>query len=632
MLGAYALNRTTFFSKVSQSDYDFICITETWLTCDFYDREYFDDSFSVFRSDRSIELSGATRGGGVAVAARAALNPLRRDWPVPTRSHSDCVWVSIPLNYARDITSCCTGTNGNCTSYLNIGCIYIPHGAGYRETLAAFLDIASELITDRPNDLFLITGDFNISLADWTATPFLEMHLVPSGNYASQLLNEFLSFTFLKQYNGIYNSNNRILDLVLCNQECSVSACGYPLTQEDVHHRSLLLELRLKFTPLLQPAQRCVYKFHSANYSEINNKLSGIDWSEFFSNLNFNQCITKFYEKINNLIKEFVPQRRLRLSTKIPIWYTRPLTKVLKEKRKYHKLWKLYGNPLDYESFKILRKRAERMESECYKQFINLSESNINSNPKYLWTYVKSLRSHRGLPQTMNHRDTIVTDGELICNIFNDYFHSVFEPQQNIFGLDMTHSSNDLIDINSIEVTIDLVYKHLRSINVNKGAGPDGVHPLFIKNCSKTLTTPITFLFTSSLREGCVPEVWKEAWITPIPKGIDRNCFENYRPISKLCCFGKILEKIVTNQLFDVLRNHIIPNQHGFIRGRSVDTNLLTFTDEILEALDKGYQVDAVYTDFAKAFDKICHNTLLMKLWRLGIHGDLFRWIKSYSM
>lgn len=105
---------------------------------------------------------------------------------------------------------------------------------------------------------------------------------------------------------------------------------------------------------------------------------------------------------------------------------------------------------------------------------------------------------------------------------------------------------------------------------------------------------------------------------------------EKYRPISKLCQFSKLLEKIVTDQLATVVRHHIVPNQHGFYKGRSVESNLLTFASVILKALDEGFSVDAVYTDFAKAFDKICHYTLLYKLWQLGIHGDLFRWIKSY--
>lgn len=90
------------------------------------------------------------------------------------------------------------------------------------------------------------------------------------------------------------------------------------------------------------------------------------------------------------------------------------------------------------------------------------------------------------------------------------------------------------------------------------------------------------------------------------------------------------MEKIVTNELTHSVSRIISPEQHGFFRGRSVDTNLVTYTDFIFNAFEAGFQVDAVYTDFSKAFDKINHNLLLNKLLEIGVHGDLLRWIKSY--
>ncbi|KAI8424353.1 hypothetical protein MSG28_002892, partial [Choristoneura fumiferana] len=76
-------------SKAAQADYDFIGISETWLTADFYDREYFDSRYSVYRCDRSIVDSGAARGGGVVLAVRAEYRPVRRDWPVPSPAGCD---------------------------------------------------------------------------------------------------------------------------------------------------------------------------------------------------------------------------------------------------------------------------------------------------------------------------------------------------------------------------------------------------------------------------------------------------------------------------------------------------------------------------------------------------------------
>jgi hypothetical protein len=420
---------------------------------------------------------------------------------------------------------------------------------------------------------------------------------------------------------------------VLCNRGCVVSACDEPLVSEDVlYHKALTINFELSYVPRLKPLVKEIYNFHSANYEDINKELRDIDWGTYFCNISCEASVEKLYNLLNHLIDKYVPRRRLRSLSKSPAWYNKSLKKILKEKCKLHRRWKLYGNPLDYDSFKILRKRAEKMEQKCYREFISFTEFNIKNNPKYFWTYIKSIFSSNGLPQTMVYKDIVTSNGENICNLFNSHFHSVFEvySRSSSDTDNLAAPTNPLIDINSIEISEEIVTRYLKSVNVNKGAGPDGIHPLFIKNCYASLTAPITIIYKKSIKECCVPAIWKKAWITPVPKGPASRNIEKYRPISKLCQFSKLLEKIVTDQLAAVVRHHIIPNQHGFYRGRSVDTNLLTFTNDILLAMDDGFSVDAVYTDFSKAFDKICHYTLLCKLWELGIHGDLFRWIKSY--
>lgn len=127
-----------FLSRVTTSDSDFICTTESWLTSDYYDRQYFDDRYAVFRCDRSQENVVRTQ-------------PLLREWPIPPRAASGCIWLSIPLN----------AQNYKC---LHIACVCITHGLAYR-ALMAFFDVTGEIINDHPNDIFLITGDFNVSNA-----------------------------------------------------------------------------------------------------------------------------------------------------------------------------------------------------------------------------------------------------------------------------------------------------------------------------------------------------------------------------------------------------------------------------------------------------------------------------------
>lgn len=612
-----------FLSHVTTADYDLICLTESWLNSSFYDREYFDERYVVYRCDRSEKDSGAERGGGVIVAAKRSLLSLRRDWPCPPPAHAECLWVSIPLNNVN---------NRLHRSFLNIACVYIPHGSHHKDTVESFFDMASQCIVDCPNDTFLITGDFNVSHAEWMETNRGDLFLKPNTNHLIQCLSAFLAISNLKQFNNILNLHNRILDLILCSTNCLVAKCDHPLTLEDAHHKALWLELKLSYSASTTTSGNAVYRIHSSDFVGLNNDLESIDWHYFFSDLTMEECVSKFYNQLYKVIDKYVPCNLFRSSNSTPLWHSKVLRRLLKEKRKYHKLWKLYANPLDYESFKILRKRADKVEIECYNEFINYSENKIKSHPKLFWKFVKSVSSNKGIPQTMHYRNITTSDGVGICNLFSEHFQSVFEKsdQPSLIVSNLTPPSDTVFDISSIEVNQKIVLKYLKSVNVNKGAGPDKIHPLLIANCATTLVTPITILFSKSIAEGHVPEIWKKAWITPIPKGHVSHNIENYRPISKLCQFGKILEKIVTDQLGKVVSRHINPNQHGFYKGRSVESNLMLFSEVVRDAMDSNFQVDVVYTDFAKAFDKISFNTLLLKLWSLGVHGDLFRWIKSY--
>lgn len=93
---------------------------------------------------------------------------------------------------------------------------------------------------------------------------------------------------------------------------------------------------------------------------------------------------------------------------------------------------------------------------------------------------------------------------------------------------------------------------------------------------------------------------------------------------------SKLFERLVHNEIYPILHNTIIPEQHGFVKRRSTTSNLTVFTTNLFECMDSRVQVDAVYTDFKKAFDKVDHEILLSKIAFNGIRGNLLRWFSSY--
>ena len=129
-----------------------------------------------------------------------------------------------------------------------------------------------------------------------------------------------------------------------------------------------------------------------------------------------------------------------------------------------------------------------------------------------------------------------------------------------------------------------------------------------------------------------LPQTWKDANITPLFKKGDKTQASNYRPISLTCITVKIFEKIVKDHVLShFLNNNLLsPYQHGFRPGHSCVTNLLTVIDSWTQALDNGIAVDNIYLDFAKAFDKVPHKRLLVKLAAYGINGEILSWLENF--
>ena len=110
-----------------------------------------------------------------------------------------------------------------------------------------------------------------------------------------------------------------------------------------------------------------------------------------------------------------------------------------------------------------------------------------------------------------------------------------------------------------------------------------------------------------------------------------KNSFENYRPVSITSIICKLMESIVKDKIITHMeRNHLFSRrQHGFVPLRNCMSNLLICMEKWTEMLEKGYQIDIIYTDFAKAFYRVPHQRLLQKMKNLGIIGSTLHWISE---
>ena len=110
----------------------------------------------------------------------------------------------------------------------------------------------------------------------------------------------------------------------------------------------------------------------------------------------------------------------------------------------------------------------------------------------------------------------------------------------------------------------------------------------------------------------------------------EKSYVENYRPISLLSLISKVLECCVLYNIKNHVFQQLNPCHHGFVPGKSCVTQLIEVFEQIGSKLDSGEQIDMIYLDLSKAFDKVSHAKLLKRLREFGFGGNILNWFSSY--
>jgi len=109
----------------------------------------------------------------------------------------------------------------------------------------------------------------------------------------------------------------------------------------------------------------------------------------------------------------------------------------------------------------------------------------------------------------------------------------------------------------------------LLHLKPDKSAGPDGIHPLLMKECASEISLPLQLIYLKSFETGSVPRDWRLANITPVFKKGKRNELGNYRPVSLTSVPGKVMESLVKDRMTEYYAEKcsLSSNQHGFTSG-----------------------------------------------------------------
>ena len=205
--------------------------------------------------------------------------------------------------------------------------------------------------------------------------------------------------------------------------------------------------------------------------------------------------------------------------------------------------------------------------------------------------------------------------GPKLAKPINNHYKRYLTPQPSVFAFR--------------DITENEVGNLISAIKPKSSYGHDGMSNRLLKVLNPELQKPLTKLINISMKENFFPESWKSAKVVPIYKSGDATQITNYRPISLLLSFSKLLEKAVAHQITNYLEKHqlLYEHQYGFRKGHECKDAILSFTDFIYKARETGHISMGIFIDLKKAFDTCNHKILLEKIKNLGLPTG---WFQSY--
>ena len=257
---------------------------------------------------------------------------------------------------------------------------------------------------------------------------------------------------------------------------------------------------------------------------------------------------------------------------------------------------------------------------------------------KRFWTYIKHQRTSSVGVAPLKSEGKLITDAKEKAEILNKQFFTAFS-EGGVYSEEefkekckIDSSKSEYEPMKDIDISVKGIQKLLSGLNPSKATGADGLPPRVLKELATQIAPILTMIYRVSLRTGKVPSDWRQALVTPLFKKGEQYEPINYRPVSLTSIPCKLLEHIIVSNMmkhFDD-QNILCNQQHGFRRGRSCETQLLEFVEEVSAGLDNGFSTEVVVLDFAKAFDRVNHSLLTHKLAYYGIKGNVNSWIADF--
>ena len=593
--------KSAFWLLLKETNPDIIIGSETWLHQGFYEREVLPMGYHfVARRDRH-----ESHYGGVMIAAKDDI--LGTQLSIDTQTEFCAAVFECPDKQP-----------------LIIGSMYRPPSSDQQ-----YMEELSRVITDihqtHTRATLWIAGDANLPDIDWEANTIVGHNYTARTN---QIFLDTIADIGSEQAVTFPTRGNNILDLFITNRPSLIERVK-PVPGVSDH--DIVFVQASTTAQRTKPPRRKILLWKKVDLDSLRGSIQNFSdtfTKEHSTNTDVDVLWDNFKEFSTKIIDASVPSKMTSQRFSQP-WITRKAKRLSRRKKRAYKRAKASGDTEDQQRYHQLQKDTQY---ECRKAYNNYVKETVSEDrdPKKLYSFIKAKRCDSSGVAPLKSEGITYNDPKTKATLLNKQFCSVFTEKETSQLPSM--DGDPYPDVHHFSVGQEGVQKLLRDLDPYKAAGPDTIPTKFLKEFASELSPALTLIFQASLQQGRVPKDWKQANVTPIFKKGDRSLPGNYRPISltSVCC--KILEHVIHSQVMKHLERHNIlsDQQHGFRKRRSCDTQLLLTLQDLSQALENNEQIDAVLLDFSKAFDKVPHERLAVKLHHYGIRGNIYNWVSSF--
>ena len=608
--------------ELLQLEFDVIVLTEIWTV----NVEFYCNILPGYKFYYELPKDSRVGGVGIYIKDKLVHNELTQ-YKLPTcpTSKVESVWIEVAKNNKKYI----------------IGGVYRHPNQNITEFKLSIDSILSK-ISQQKHKCFIV-GDFNIDLTNCVTSKDTAAYL------DDILLNNFLPTVVMPT--RITQNTATLIDHIYYyeghnNDSCTALVKSGNILSDISDHlpNYIILYKRAATVCNKRPLIRI---FSEKNKQKFSSYLQNTDWDKVYQE---NDAEAAYNSFINIVTEAYEISFRLtklsRKRSKDKKWITPALKKSSKQKNKLYRKWitgRKHEDEIAYKKYRtVYRTVAAEAESKYYRELFDLKANSM----KTIWKNLNTICSYKqkGGNTEINEllqNDRIISDHAEVSAHLNNYFSTVGEKLVDELNKNHQQCNSDFTgyldtpvkhSIFVAPVNLEEINQLVRQLNRSKSPGPDNIGPGLIKDNVESFNKPLLHIFNLSLSTGIVPSKMKIAKIVPIYKKGDRKHACNYRPISLLSIFDKLLEKVVRNRLYYHLqRNNILYDyQFGFRHNHSTTLALIEVIDSILQNLDNRETVLGIYFDLQKAFDTVNHDILLYKLHNYGVRGVVYDWFKNY--